>query len=202
MSRQDATSLTLLQRLQGQDDAAWSRFAFLYRPLIVYWCGRWNVMPADEDDLVQEVMKAVHTHLPDFERLGESGSFRAWLRGITRNKLLEYDRRRRTRLPVAEGGSDAQARLNAVADSAPALDEGPAELAGLYMRAAEAIRGDFNDQTWQIFWRTTVESQSPAQVATDLGLKPAAVRMAKARVLRRLREQVGDFADGEQANGD
>lgn len=194
MNPEPGTSLTLLHRLHGGEPNAWTRFVYLYEPLIGYWCRRWSINPADIEDLSQEVLRAVVTHLPEFQRRSDSGSFRAWLRGITRNKLLEYGRNRRGK-PLAAGGSSALAAIHAIPEAAPELAESSDELADLYLRAAEAIRGDFTPQTWDIFWRTTVESQSPADVAADLGLKPAAVRMAKARVLRRLRDEIGDFAE-------
>lgn len=194
MSGPQNTSMTLLRRMQGREADAWARFEFLYRPLIAHWCRRWSLGPADTDDVIQEVLKAVLTHLGEFERLGERGSFRAWLRGVTRNKLLEQARHRQTR-PAAPGGTDAHRHLQAVPDPTAELEESPEELAGLYLRAAEAIRGDFEPQTWDIFWRIVVDGQPPAEVAAALGLKSPAVRMAKARVLKRLRDELGDFAD-------
>lgn len=191
MNLSGPTSPTLLHRLGASDPSAWNRFVFLYRPLVVYWCRQWTLRDGDLDDLVQEVLQVVLTDLARFEKWGETGSFRAWLRGVTRNKLLEYARRQR-REPVALGGSDAAVRFDQVPfESLP--DEGPEELGSLYFRAAETIRNDFSEQTWDIFWRIAVEGQSPVQVARDLDLRPPAVRMAKARVLRRLREELGEF---------
>ena len=52
------------------------------------------------------------------------------------------------------------------------------------------IRGEFEERTWQAFYRVTVEGQAAKDVAEDLGVTPSAVRLAKSRVLRRLREEM------------
>jgi RNA polymerase sigma-70 factor (ECF subfamily) len=64
---------------------------------------------------------------------------------------------------------------------------------GLYRRALELVRAEFEPRTWELFWLTAVEGRPPVDVAAERGLTPAAVRQAKSRVLRRLREEVGDL---------
>ena len=54
-----------------------------------------------------------------------------------------------------------------------------------------SIRGDFDDPTWQAFWRLTVENHATADIAAELGISQGAVRQAKYRVLCRLREEMG-----------
>jgi len=63
----------------------------------------------------------------------------------------------------------------------------------LRLRALELIRAEFEDRTWQAFWRVTVDGQPTKDVAQELGVTPSAVRLAKSRVLRRLREELGDL---------
>ena len=43
-----------------------------------------------------------------------------------------------------------------------------AQLSDVYHRALELIRGDFEEHTWQAFWQTAVENQTPAEVAAAL----------------------------------
>ena len=50
-----------------------------------------------------------------------------------------------------------------------------------------------------MFWLTAVEDRKPADVAARFGVTPAAVRKAKLRVLRRLREEIGDLLDWSAA---
>lgn len=54
----------------------------------------------------------------------------------------------------------------------------------------ELIRAEFEDRTWQAFWRVTVEDRQSGLVAEALEMTPGAVRQAKSRVLRRLREEL------------
>ena len=63
---------------------------------------------------------------------------------------------------------------------------------GLFNRALELIRAEFEERTWLAFWRTVVEGQAPKDVAADLSMSPGAVRVAKSRVLHRLRAELGD----------
>jgi RNA polymerase sigma-70 factor (ECF subfamily) len=44
------------------------------------------------------------------------------------------------------------------------------------------------------FWRTAVDGQSAAETAAELGMSVPAVRMAKSRVLHRLRQEMGDLS--------
>ena len=101
---------------------------------------------------------------------------------------------RRQRQPAAQGGSDAHRLLQELpADTLSDDAADAAQVSDVYHRALELIRGDFEEHTWQAFWRTAVENQTPAEVGPALGMSKAAVRQAKARVLRRLKEVVGDL---------
>ncbi len=62
----------------------------------------------------------------------------------------------------------------------------------MHRRALELIRSEFEERSWQAFCRVVVEGQSPADVAAALGMTRNAVYIAKARILRRLRETLGE----------
>lgn len=185
------TSLTLLQRVRDRDEEAWRRLMHLYGPLVLRWCGHGGVVGQDADDVQQEVFQAVATGLDSFRRDREGDTFRGWLRGITRNKVLDHYRRRE-RIPEAQGGTDAYRQLQSLADQAWPDDTGD-DLDGVYHRALELVKGEFEERTWDAFWRAAVEGQSPDLIAADLGVTAAAVRKAKSRVLHRLREELGEL---------
>jgi RNA polymerase sigma-70 factor (ECF subfamily) len=104
--------------------------------------------------------------------------------------------RRNGRHAQAEGGSEALQRLRDVADPlTSSAEEETAEADGVYRRAVEQVRGEFEAATWQAFWRTVVEGRSPASLAEELGVTPAAIRQAKSRVLRRLRVEMAELLD-------
>jgi RNA polymerase sigma-70 factor (ECF subfamily) len=193
-SMEGGTSLTLLVRLRANEAAAWDTMVHLYRPLVCHWCLRAGLQGADADDIAQEVFQAAATHLEQFRRDRPGDSFRAWLRGITRNKILLHFRRHGRHAP-ARGGTDAFIQLQELADEPDPIgaDDSASETDGLFQRALDLVRGEFEARTWQMFWATTAEGRSPVDVAADLGVTPGTVRKAKARVLHRLREEFGDL---------
>ncbi|MHB1423927.1 MAG: RNA polymerase sigma factor [Gemmataceae bacterium] len=191
---QQTTSHTLLERLRANDGEAWHVMVQLYTPLVCHWAARGGVRGADVEDVTQEVLHAAAMHMQNFRRDRPGDSFRGWLRGITRNMVLQHFRRS-GRNPSGSGGTDAFVQLQAV--EAPAdqdEDEDPVEeLDGLRRRALELVRGEFEERTWRAFWMTVVEGRAPADIAAEMGVSATAIRMAKSRVLRRLKETFGDL---------
>jgi RNA polymerase sigma-70 factor, ECF subfamily len=190
-----STSLTLIEQIRVRDQEAWKRLVVLYTPMIRHWCRRWGVQGEDAEDVLQEVFQAVAIGLKDFRRDRAGDSFRGWLRGIARNKALDLFRRRGLQAP---GGTDFYRRSLEV----PARREGHAEAdeeadgpeveGALYQQALIFVRGEFEDRTWQAFWRAAVDGQPPAVIAEELGVSAAAVRQSKSRVLRRLKDVLGE----------
>jgi RNA polymerase sigma-70 factor (ECF subfamily) len=189
------TPLSLLERVRVNDADAWSRLVQLYRPLVQFWCTRDRLPAADVDDVTQEVFAAAAAGLGGFHHDRPGDTFRGWLRAVTRNAVLGHFRRNRGR-PKAEGGSDAWQQFQHVADPLPGPDaEEEAEVGALYRRALDQVRGAFEERTWQAFCRTVIEGRSPATLADELGMSPASIRQAKSRVLRRLRQEMGELLD-------
>jgi RNA polymerase sigma-70 factor (ECF subfamily) len=191
MGNDNVTSLSLLERARAEDQAAWERLVRLYGPLVYHWCRLGGAGEEDAHDVVQEVFIAVSGSLKDFQHQ-HPGSFRAWMRGITRHKLLDFHRRR-YRQPQGAGGTDAWERIEEIRDPIADSEEDAAEVSGLYQRALDLIRDEFESRTWQAFWRVTVDGQATDMAASELGMSAVAVRIAKSRVLARLREEAGEL---------
>ena len=63
-------------------------------------------------------------------------------------------------------------------------------------RALELVRQSTTEKTWQMFWLSTVEQVPSAEIARQFGVSSAAVRVARQRVLQRLRSlMVEDMGD-------
>ncbi len=194
-SSSTTTSPSLLARVQADDAAGWDRLVSLYAPLVFHWCRRWDLQDQDIADIFQEVFQAVMKHIGGFHKDKHRGTFRGWLRTITRNKVYDHFRRL-GREPGGVGGTDAQIRFAQLpAATLPLENDNPMDEEaerGLFQRGLEIIKGEFEERTWQAFWRTAVEGRPPKDVADELAMTPGAVRVAKCRVLQRLREELGD----------
>jgi RNA polymerase sigma-70 factor (ECF subfamily) len=185
------TSLSLLTRVrQSGDPLAWSRLVEIYTPLLQRWCQTYDVQAADADDVIQEVLAAVVSELPEFQHNQRTGAFRAWLRLMLVNRLRRFWRARDA-APQAPGGSTALERLNELADDAsPASRIWDAEhdqqvIASLLA----AIRPHFQPQTWEAFQRQMFDGQPPDQVAEELQMSLSSVYVARSRVLSALRRE-------------
>jgi len=192
----DSTNTSLLERLQGNDADAWRRFVHLYGPLVYRWCRRCDLQGSDSADVAQEVFRSVESSIAAFDGKQEGATFRGWLWTITRNKVRDHVRRRRSR-PDAIGGSAIQQKLLEQPDVSEVntfADDGDDDLHALLHRAMDSIKSEFESSSWTAFLRITVEGQSAAEVADDLSLSVAAVRQAKYRILRRLRREISDFS--------
>lgn len=190
-SDQSSIASSLLVQAQAKDGRAWQRIVYLYGPLVRGWCRRSGLRETDAEDVAQEVFRAAFAGIERFRREEAGQSFRGWLYGITRNKVLDQ-RRREARSPNAVGGTEFGQRVGQHADplSVQGIEEASrADVPSLYRRALELIQTDFAERTWKAFWATTIDGQPAAEVAAELEMSVGAVYVAKSRVLARLREE-------------
>jgi RNA polymerase sigma-70 factor (ECF subfamily) len=184
------TSLSLLERLRqaGSGHPDWQRLDTLYRPLIHSWLTRVPGLGAEADDLTQEVLLVLVGELPRFERRRD-GSFRAWLRQITVNRIRGWlhGRRRRPQPAAAAGETDTfLARLaDPNSDLSRQWDEDHDR--HVFGKLLAVVRPDFQPLTWEAFTRFALDGRPAAEVAAELGTTEEMVFQAKFRVLKRLR---------------
>ena len=184
------TRQSLILRVRDSEDLeAWSVFVDIYGPLIYQYGRRRGLQDADAADLTQDVLQEVVRRIDRFNYDSELGRFRNWLLVIARYKLSHQVRKNGRHKGV---GDTANLRV---------LEQqsGPDELAErweseyrshLFRWAAEQVRAEVSDQSWNAFWGTAVESKAAAEVANVLGMKVGAVYVAKSRVLLRIREVI------------
>ena len=200
MTDSPATRQSLLVRLRNpRDGQAWAEFVAIYTPLIDRVARANGLQRADAADLAQEVFRAVAGAIDRFDPDPARGSFRSWLFRIARNLVVNLLAARRIR-PLATGDSDVQEMLERV----PAPDGAETAFFDLEYRrrvfvwAADQVRGEFRQSTWQAFWLTAVEGQAPRAAAQASGISVGAVYIARSRVMARLKsiiEQVEGESD-------
>ena len=189
------TSKTLLFRIRDPSDAlAWESFCEIYTPLVFHFSLKRGLSSSDAADIVQDVMTSVAKAIGDFSYDSNKGTFRSWLYTITRNCIHKHFRKL-GRQPV----SIRQSAVTRLADDQESDDSAETLWESEYRRtlfhwAVRAIRDEFQEHTWQAFWRTAVEDVPAAIVAEELGMQPGAVYTARSRVLTRLRVRIASVA--------
>lgn len=193
------TRPSLLLRLRDwQDQQAWAQFVDVYAPLIYGYLRKRGLQDADAADLTQTCLRKVADHVDSLVYDPGRDSFRGWLFTIVRNQLRDFHDRPH-RLYQGSGDSQVQHLLeNTTAPPADEIDQWECEYqAGLLAWAAEQVRPQVQETTWQAFWQTAVEGQSAKETAQRLGMTPAAVYLARSRVMARLRALVREV-QGEE----
>jgi RNA polymerase sigma-70 factor, ECF subfamily len=188
------TSVSLLDRLREArpDDPEWLRLADIYQPLIRRWIVRIPGSGEEAEDVTQEVFLVMVRGISTFERQRE-GSFRAWVRGITVNVVRNYRRRQFRKPAVALDACDAFLDRLAEPNSELAREWELDHDRHIFQKLQGVVQPAFDPSTWEAFRRFAIDGLPAAQVAAELGLTVNAVTLAKARILKRLREEAGDL---------
>ena len=197
MADSPATRASLLVRLRDpRDGQAWSEFVDLYAPLVYRFGCKQGLQDADAADLTQDTLRAVAGAIGRLDYDSKRGAFRGWLFTIVRNRLRDF-LEKNARQDQGSGDTAMNDLLAQQPDRANVLaEEWEREYdRQLLLVAAQRIRGQFQETTWQAFWRTTVDGQSGKEVAQALNMTVAAVYLAKSRVMGRLKEMIRRLQD-------
>jgi len=193
------TRYSLLARLAQHDDrGAWSDFLQDYEGAIYRYCRSRGLQEADAREVVQEVLLAVHSVIGRWEPSGRAGSFRAWLLE-TANRASGRALRDRAKKGRAVGGTSVQHQLYDLPSANCPVDNEQREWQRLaFCWGAAQVQHEVQEHTWQAFWLTAVEGESPAVVAERLCMSVGGVYAAKCRVLSRIRERIQELSQSEQ----
>ncbi len=171
----------LVARARLGDDRAWEALYRRLYPQLVAYAGR-RLGAEVARDAVSEAMARAVARIERFT--WEGGGFDAWMFGILRHVVIDVQRGTLAR-PVGaeldEGVSAEPGPLDTVlgAERAAAV------------RAAFGRLGPFDREVLEL---RVVAGLSSDEVATVVGKRPGAVRMAQARALERLREMLEEHA--------
>jgi RNA polymerase sigma-70 factor (ECF subfamily) len=195
MSDSLSTRHSLLVQIRDlHNDLAWGQFVDAYAPLVYRYARRQGLQDADAADLTQDVLRSIVRAAGEWVYDPAKGRFRTWLYTVTRNKVLNHFSAQKH---VALAGGDTETWHQLPAPPDPQTDS--AEWERDYERrvfewACQRVQPQFQTSTWQAFWLTAVENQSPAEAARLLEISVGAVYIAKSRVLAALKTEVKQLA--------
>jgi RNA polymerase sigma-70 factor (ECF subfamily) len=189
------TRASLLYRLRdSQDHEAWEEFVEIYELAIYRHLRKCGLQDADARELLQDLLVAVSRQISKWELSKERGSFRGWLRQVARNLVINWMKNGQRRI-VAFGGPESQPVFDdLVTSDCPESAEFDRELRrSVFQRAAEVVRQEQSTKAWQAFWDIAVIGKTPTAVSREIGMSCGAARVAKCRILARLKEVVSEL---------
>lgn len=183
-------SLLIQLRQDPSDPSGWDEFVERYGRHIYRWCRRWKLQDADAEDLTQDILVKLTRKLRAFA-YDPSLSFRGWLKTVAHHAWRDFEDSRRHAQPAA-GDSEVLERiltLEAREDLAQKLDE--AFDLELLEVAKVRVRLRVAPHTWEAFRLVALEGLPVAEVAARVRLQVAMVYVAKSKVQKMLREEIG-----------
>jgi RNA polymerase sigma-70 factor (ECF subfamily) len=183
------TNISLIGRVAGNpsDARTWGEFVDRYAPKVYRWCRVRGLQDADAEDVTQVVLLKLSMRMRHFV-YDPTKSFRAWLRTLAHHAwadlLAERARSGGKAIDVVAALNQAEAR-----DDLAARLESEFDLE-LREEAERRVRLRVASTTWEAFRLAAVEGLPGIEVADRLGMKVAAVFMAKSNVLKRLQDEV------------
>lgn len=191
------TRYSLLSRLQNWDDqASWKEFFDTYWRLIYSIALKSGLTETEAQDVVQETIISVARDIHKFRRDRALGSFKGWLRNLTRWRIADQLRRRirpRTEEFVAGDEGDSSLEFAQIPDPAgDALNEiwEKEWRANLFEAAVERVKLRVKEEHFQIFDLHVIRQWPASRVAAALSINIAQVYLAKFRMLALIKKEI------------
>lgn len=194
-----STQSSLILAIKNPQNAdAWHEFVERYRSPIIQFCrSQFGIQEALAEDVAQNVLVKLITSIQKF-RIEPTGSFRGWLKTVTKHAVIDVLAIERRRLDVAKGGLNFD---GAVCDF-------PAATQRLADTVADQLRRDLLEQAEQIVrprirnsknWKAyslRKQGEHARLIARDLGMSVAAVHKARSRIVEMIREEIHKLLSG------
>ena len=135
---------SVLKAAQAGEQSGFQVILSAYAGLVRYWCRQSNLSLEDTEDVFQNVFLTVFRRLPEFKQSSVDDSLRAWIRVITRSKIVDCVRENsnwKERSRVSRG---------AITNSIPFVEQ-PASTIGI--RVMGVVREQFSERDARIFER-------------------------------------------------
>lgn len=189
------TRYSLLSRLQDWDDQdSWKDFFDTYWRLIYSFAMKSGLTESEAEDVVQETVISVAKNIQKFERDRQLGTFKGWLRNLTRWRIADHLRKRSEADTVFLNVSDdvsyeqAMTEVEASAEAESVWDEEWRQ--NLVKVAMENLKHLVKEEQYQIFDLYVVKQWSPTLIAQTLGVSIGQVYLTKYRVGSLLRKEI------------
>ncbi|MDG2292218.1 MAG: sigma-70 family RNA polymerase sigma factor [Phycisphaerales bacterium] len=197
-ARQDpmyATRASIFLRLQARGtidrEFGWNEFTDKYSSVIAGFARNAGLKAQDADDILQDVLMGFFRVSSEFEYDPNKGRFRGYLKRVTLNAIR--GRFRRKRPSQNYDGSWEPPALDA--DTDILWDRQWTEQ--LLYRAMAEVRAKVEDRTWKAFELYGLRGAAVEAVCEETGMTPDAVRHAKMRITKQVRELVNTMRDEE-----
>jgi RNA polymerase sigma-70 factor (ECF subfamily) len=194
--KQSETSISLLQRLGKQDPLAWDEFVKRYLWMMTRWLRSWDISIDDVEDLLQESCLRVFRNIHRFQRRGR-GSFRAWLKKVSRSCWLQVVRKSAMRARLEHREFDlayllSEEILSSIDTQIDLLIEQE-----FLDHAMARTRQNFNDAAWNSYRMTALDGHSGAEVAEQLGISINLVYKNRERFEAHLERELKSICNSE-----
>jgi RNA polymerase sigma-70 factor (ECF subfamily) len=191
------THVTLLTQLRQDPShqAGWDEFVERYGRHIYRWCRQWHLQDADAEDVTQDILVKLSQKIRAFT-YDPSRSFRGWLKTVARHTWSDFiDSRRHAHRAVGDS------QVHELMQSLEAREDLARKLENAFdleiLEAAQArVRLRVAPHTWEAFRLIALEGLPVHEVAARSRLQVAMVYVAKSKVQKMLREEIGKLEIG------
>ena len=190
------TRRSLLSRLKDwNQQEAWREFFNVYWRLIYDVARHAGLDDQAAQDAVQETLLTVSAEMPGFRYDPAKGSFKSWLRTITRRRVADQLRKRYARREpghVDAAMTSVQAEIEAERSDTPLLDRIWDEqwrtrlMEAAMSRVKRGVRADH----WQLFELTVLQDCPLREVARSLGISTPMAYVIRHRIGKMLKNEV------------
>ena len=188
------TRSSLIQRLKATiNGESWEEFFHTYWELIYNVARRAGLSEADAQDIVQETVLKVHNSLDRFEYNRKRGTFKGWLRTVTRSRLNDFFKKQQRRPALNQSLESAGDELQNLEDpEGPEIEKIWDEewSKNLIQSALNRTKKLTSPKQFQIFKCHYIDEWTVRETCRTLGVNAAQVYMAKQRVGKIFREAV------------
>ena len=195
------TRPSLLNRLKtGDDTESWQEFYRIYGKLARDFAIQAGLTDTEADEVVQETAIAMARHLPEYRYDPKVCRFKTWLLNLTRWRIQDQLKKRKTEPAWAKGPSpalpnDGTARtetLHRVADTGAIDFEMVFETQWrekLFAAALERVKVRFSLKQFQIFDLVVIKEWPVVDVARSLGVSVANAYVVRHRIAAAIKKE-------------